>query len=385
MDDEYGYLLSGKPLTHINQLSSIERVWKETYEASCTKSVFLSFDYIMLWYNCFASPEQVRVYPIADDGKKLIGFFPLILKKKGPFRVLSSLINDHCLHASPLVLKGYEDDFVRLWPDVLFSDRRNWDVFKYFGGYSFQSSKSDEWMKNLTTKHKRHLEPTYSILLPESFEEYFSSNLSYNVRHNVKKWEKKLAKFSSYNFCHYTGDEAVASWSTFLSIEDSGWKGQGGSSIKRLPKSYHLYYDDFNGILSKNDQLHMYFLEIDGQAIAGGFGYVDLNVFHYAKAGYVEDNKYSVVSPSNLLLMFIIEDLINNFPNVKRLNQFPWDYGYKHRYINEEAFCSEITLYSPSMRGEIAYLLTVGKEKVKLIPGLVSAIRSFRDLVKIQR
>lgn len=359
------YLTIGEPISHLDRLASIEEQWSELYQSTSLNSVFVSFDFIMLWYNCFAKPEQVRIYPVLVEDR-IISFLPFFYYKKGPFRILSSpAFVDEYSQAGHLIAEGYEGVFMRISADTLFSGIKGWDALQYHGGYSFQTN------VHLTLVQGRHLysrdrsEPTYTILLNQPFDKYFNHNLSHKVRNNVKGGKKKLEKGHSYKFCHYTGAEAIASWPTFLSIEDSGWKGQNGSSIKRRTANIRSYYEGLICILSKNNLLHLYFLEIDGRAVAGLFGYVDRDVFQYAKSGYIEE--YSSFSPSQLLFMYIIEDIINNFPTVKRLHMFPKDYGYKHRYVNEESFYSEATLYNRTIRGSTAYYLTLMKDRFKLL------------------
>jgi len=367
--------ISKKPLSHLNQLASIEEAWREIYEASCPNSTFLCFDYIMLWYNCFAKPEQVRVYTAIDEGK-IIGFLPLVLNKKGPFRTLISLANEHCSQPVPLIKGGYEKIFYKNCFDAILSDKHSWDILQYFAGYSFQQDPNLQKACLRKYHFNEHIEPTYSILLPDTFDEYFNHHLSANMRKNAKRLKNKLKKFSTYNFHHYIGDEALAYWPTFLSIEDSGWKGNEDSSIKRLPQNFQMYYEGLISMLTKNNQIHLYFLEVNGKAISGAFCYLDQGVFHYAKIGYIEE--YSPLAPSNLLLLFIIEDLINNLPSVKRFHMFRLDYGYKHKYTNEKTFCSEITLYGPTMRGNAACFFSVMKEGIKLFPGAITFVKKVR-------
>jgi len=99
-------------------------------------------------------------------------------------------------------------------------------------------------------------------------------------------------------------------------------------------------------------------------------------VFHAWKAGYVEE--FSSLSPSTLLLLYIIEDLNTNFPMVKRLHMFPGDFGYKHRYVNEESFYSEVVLYDRTILGSSAHILSPIKQRVELLPGMSAAIGFIR-------
>ncbi len=371
-------LTFGKALSHFDQLASIEEQWKEIYHSKSRNSIFLSFDFIKLWYSCFARLEEVRVYPVVDRDR-IIGFLPLFLSKRWQVRVLSSLTNAHCLHAGPLVGNGFDEIFASNFMEALLTCLHGWDILQYHEGYSFQAIASFKHVHGGCLYVKEHIEPTYTVLLPKSFDEYFNRQLSGKVRNNLKGWKKKLTKIPSHKFCHYIGDDAVAFWPTFLSIEDSGWKGREGSSIKRLNQNYQSYYERLVHMLSVNGLLHMYFLEIDGRPVAGVFGYEDLDVFHYAKIGYIEE--YSSFSPSHLLFIFIVEDIINSLPTVKRLHMFPWDYGYKHRYINEKSYLAEFTLYNRTFPGNAEYFLSAMKRRIKLFPGMNATIGFSRKLI----
>ncbi len=374
MSYEYDDLIAGKPISHMDQFLSIEAIWRELHAASCMKSIFLSFDYIKLWYTCFSSEEHVRIYPIVFENK-LIGFFPLILMMHGPVRLLSSLNNDHCLHTGQLVVEGYEDVFEKSCIEALIQDKHNWDMLRYYSDGSFQCCVSFQ-NADIHQLHKReHVFPTYTILLPETYDEYFNQ-LTPKMRKSSRYEKNRLAKNDSHRYLHYTGSEAVAAWPTFLSIEDSGWKGAKASSILKLAENYRAYYDGLVDLLHRNKKLHIYFLEIDGQVVAGMFGYVDHDVFHACKSGYVET--FSMYSPSNQLALYLIEDVIRNFPTVKRINLFPWGHGYKHRYINENLHCTDLSLFNSTIRGRVVYSAVSIKERIKSIPGLAKAIHFLR-------
>ena len=114
----------------------------------------------------------------------------------------------------------------------------------------------------------------------------------------------------------------------------------------------------------------MYFLELNSELIAGVFGYIEGEVYHYAKIGY--DEKYKALSPSNLLFIHIMEHLITNFPEVKRINMFPRNYGYKHRLINEESNYLETFVFSKTPRGNAMRVVYYIKEKIKNILKLLN-------------
>jgi CelD/BcsL family acetyltransferase involved in cellulose biosynthesis len=374
-------LISHRPIVHFDGLSAIEGTWRDICREKSSSSFFISFDYIALWYKSFAEPDRVRVYPVFE-GERIIGFLPLVLEKNGPVRVLSSLTNPHCRHPGVLVAQGCEDAFSRNFIEALLSDKHGWDVLLYRSGYSFQKDAQTGVANADAYRLETEIKPTYTALLPESIEDYYR-HFSAKTRKEANAKKRKLAADPTHRFRHYTGDDALGSWPVFLSIEDSGWKGEGGSSLAKLPPNYRSYYESLIRMLYEDERLHMYFLEINGQAVAGAFCYRDEDVFHCCKTGYNEE--HSSLSPSINLILFIIEDIILHHPDVKRFHMFPVDYGYKHRYADEETFYTLMTLYNTSVRGTLMYGRSLLKQRLKLIPGMPHAVRFLRNNVRKQR
>ncbi|NLP09877.1 GNAT family N-acetyltransferase, partial [bacterium] len=364
-------LTLGQPISSFAQLLGIEDTWRTLYQSLEVKSIFLSFDYILSWYRCFAGSNQVRVYPLLE-GDEVVGYWPLLLKKKGLFRVLSSLVNDHCLEAHPLVRDGYEEAFAQSGRHVLTRDKRSGDLLRYFEGYSFQPYALAKKLAVGRLHARTFAEPTFSIALPDSFEEYVSKHLSAKMRKNMKQMLNKIARVEDHVFRHETGDQAVGAWPLFLEIEDSGWKGEQGTSIRRLSPRFQDFYADLIRLLAQSGQLHLYFLQIADQPVSGAFCYVDRGIFYYNKIGYRES--YASLSPSNLLLFHIIEDVIREMPSVERFHLFPWDGGYKHRYINEASCYYEKIIYNDTILGLTAYALSSIKERAKRVHGIASTV-----------
>lgn len=350
-----------KQVRHIVELGGLKDEWEDVFRNSSCHSTFLSFEYIEHWYNCFAKPEQIRIYKATDQGKA-IGFLPLVVLPQYGIRILSSLTNSHCFLSDPLVREGYEAVFPELILKELLHDGNSWDMFCFSLSYSFSRFPglfTDRILDQSGYGWRRTVQPNYQVRFNNTFDEYFRRDLSVNSRKSIMRFKNRLAKAGTAIFRHYQNEEALQWWPEFLRIEDSGWKGNAASSIARLNLDYARYYDGLVKLLSAQEALHLYFLELEGTNIAGVFGYVQDNVFHWAKTGY--DEKYHHLSPSNLLLLGIIEDLIADYPDIELFNMFPWDYGYKHRFSNEDSLCYDTTIFNSTLRGQLVRLRSIIK------------------------
>lgn len=337
---------------HFDELNRIEEEWNEIYDHHPTPSLFLSFDYMKNWYRCFARPDQVHLYRIAA-GEVALGFLPLRRQTTKAFKILTGLTNNHCFHEVNLVRKGAENFFHALLLQELHHTRQSWDCIKYSFNYSFSTLTDlfpEEDLTHSGIGYKRHTMPTFSTLLNKPFADFIKTDLSRKIRHNINNYNRKINQEGTVHYLCYEGQEARAHFSDFVALEDSGWKGTAGSSIKRCGAPYQRYYETLIKLLANQRALRLFFLEYNGQRIAGLFGYTDLDTFHSFKIAYNE--QFSSFSPATLLLINTIKFLTETAPTIKRFHMFPWDSGYKHRFVNEDATSLETMLFSPSWRGQ---------------------------------
>lgn len=351
-----------------DELDRIKNEWNEVYRKSGCESHYLTLEFIRLWYTSFASPEQIRIYRIVDNDEA-IGFLPLVLKVCRGIRTLSSLTNYHCMHSGPLVLKMRETVFQTRVLSDLYQGLPEWDVLNLEYSYDFDRfpwlfvpeiliSKKYQW--------KCHSEPTYTIKLNQSFQAYFA-RLSTNSKKHYKKTVNKFYRDASWSVQHYHGTDALAQWQTFLELENSGWKGEGGSSLKKISENYQLFYRGMIAQLAKSGALWISLLWYEGIPIAGNFMYREADILHVFKAGY-DENSFSK-SPSNILCTEMVR-FLSEFPDgLNTINFFPGDFGYKHKLLHQEYECHTTLLYRRTLRGRFLYRYNQLKTMIKTFIG----------------
>jgi len=374
--------MSGTHIRSMDELRQEKEQWNEVYADSGMKLPILTHDYVALWYECFAPSENVRVFR-AMDGDKTIGYLPMVVRSMNGVRFLMNQTNDHCFYGEALVRRGCEDAFKKIILNEILNES-GWDVLHHIFNYSFSSIYPlfpESLLSNAKRRWKVNLQPTYSIELDKSFDEYFHKDLSSSMRKSLKLSRNRLKKAGPHTYLHYEGDEAVAMWKEFLRIEDSGWKGENGTSILKTPPQYRKYYNDFVKLLSLTDDLHLYFLELDEKYIAGAFGYTAGDVFQYVKIGY--DEEYQALSPSNMLFLYLMQHIQENHKEIKRIHFFPYDdTGYKARFANEEQQFSEIMIYNNNIMGMSLCTLDLLKREILKHPGLAKNMKRIWGILK---
>lgn len=345
-------------------LDLLKDAWEELYRASGSESHYLTFDFIRLWYECFAAPEHVRIFQIVEHDLT-VGFLPLVMVFSKGIRILSSITNYHCMHCGPLVRAGYEAVFQKRLLSEL-NRAKGWDVLKIEYSYDFDTFPGVFTSASLNESQyrwRRTSEPTYTVPLDQDFAVFLSEVLSNKSRKVYQHMRNRYNRSVAWSVQFFSGAEALARWGTFLDLEDSGWKGEGGSSIKKIAENYQRFYCGLLDQLAKSDALRISLLELEGKAIAGGFMYQEGDIIHLFKTGY--DAQFHEKSPSNILFVESVRHLSELPEGLKLLNVFPGDFGYKHKYMQQQHCCSTTVLYRTTVRGRCLYCYHQLKTLVK--------------------
>ncbi|QQG64711.1 GNAT family N-acetyltransferase [Desulfobulbus oligotrophicus] len=364
-------------ITSKEELTECKEEWTDLYHRVDIRSFFVSFEYVRMWYTHFAAPDAVRIYTVRAE-EKLIGLLPLVLRHhSGGVRELSNLVNDHSLIAPPLIAVEYTEVVQQTLLNALVATKTDWDIFTHSFSYSFCRMPhlfTESRLAGCGCLWKNVTEPTYAIFLKGTFAEYFTQVLSRNLRKNLKNAANRLNREKNVRYFLLRDEEVLTFWPKFLELEASGWKGQSRTAIACTDTAIQQYYLDLIRLMSTTDQIYLYGLEIDGVLVAGEFGYVDKDIFHHAKVAYNE--QFAHLSPSHLLMLHILEDLPVHFPQVRLFHMFPWDTGYKQRFVDEPSFYTTTTLYSSTWRGRTLYALRWLKDQMKeQMPGVVGGVK----------
>lgn len=372
-------------ITTLAGLDAVSDEWEELYERAIIKSPLTTFAYIRMWYATFAASSAMRVYRV-QVGDILIGFMPLALtKRKAGIRQLGNLVNDHCLVSYPLVAQGHEDQFQQELLNRLLASGASWDVFVHDFSFAFAPLPGmfgDAQMA--ASRHRWHktVEPTYAIWLPETFAEYWNQLFSQNFKKNIKSAKNRLNKEKDVCFVRLQDAEAIAHWAQFLELEASGWKGAAGTAIAQKGAMTQQYYRDFLQILADTNNLHLNLLTIDGELVSAAFGYVDGTIFQNVKIAYNE--KFAKFSPSHVLRLHILEDLISHYKHIEIFHMSPWDNGYKQKIVVESTNYTTTTIYGRTIRGQLFFCASLLKELLKKkLPGVFAFVK--RIVAKMTR
>lgn len=131
----------------------------------------------------------------------------------------------------------------------------------------------------------------------ESYSSKFRKGLQKKLRKAEEQGELRLV-------CATTAEQLPEAFEDFLAVEDSGWKGEGGTSIKKQPRKL-AYYQYLLKEYGERGLCQINILYSNEIPIAAQFGVRVGRRLFLLKIGFRED--YATVSPGYLVLYKLVE------------------------------------------------------------------------------
>ncbi len=145
------------------------------------------------------------------------------------------------------------------------------------------------------------------LTLPASWEELIEGASS-GLRAQVRRRRRMLEREGSVTFrTTVGGSELEEDLETFLKLEASGWKAATGTAILSKPSTERLYRD-FARAAAGQGWLRLYFLELDGEAIAADYGCAFAGRGVFMKTGF--DEAHGRLSPGLVLRAEVLRSSI---------------------------------------------------------------------------
>lgn len=135
----------------------------------------------------------------------------------------------------------------------------------------------------------------------------FQASWSGNHRRHLRKAHKRAVAEGDVTLDYrdvFSTGELEALLREGFAIEDSGWKGERGTSVLKTPGMFEWYRKQAAQLAECGD-LSLTFLRHQGRAIAFEYGYRSKGAYFSAKVGY--DPAYARFAPGQLLRMLLLE------------------------------------------------------------------------------
>ena len=218
-------------------------------------------------------------------------------------------------------------------------------------------------VKSLLSSHSQFSKACHCpahLSFPKGYEDFFSAYNKKFIR-NIRRLANKANENGQLRLeCANCDNTLPEAFEVFLNLEDSGWKGRNGTSIKKID-ALNKYYTHFIQTNSTQTQCQINILYCGEEPIAGQFCLKANETLYLLKIGYNE--KVSNISPGQLL----IEHLIRYGSDTKEFNQI--------HFVTE---CNWMARWKPQQ--QTSYLAYISSH---FLGSIIISLLSFKDKIKI--
>lgn len=293
-------------------IDSLREEWSALCRESEHDSPFLRPEYFQTYLRHFEPGEHCIFAAVREEGV-LIGLMALVRVSESwsgiPVRVLTSPRGEHYPRFDVLSRAGVSRTAVcALLADRLATDS-DWDLIRLSdvaeGSIAFDLR--DPATRLGWSVRMREKKPVPHIAINGwngGWDWYLSTRPSGNFRHMVRRCKRNAERKGDLQVQIFdTADEKALA--TFYEVESSGWKGESNTAIQ-CHSHLREFYREAAVHAANQGYFRLYILELNGQAIAAGYGFELGGIFYFAKTGY--DIRFKEFAPGHLLLNAMLKD-----------------------------------------------------------------------------
>jgi CelD/BcsL family acetyltransferase involved in cellulose biosynthesis len=289
--------------------------WRRLCDESGDEEVFYRPEWAQAYLQAFEPKAEVIVIS-AWARERLRGILPLVRRRTivsgFPVVTLTIPANVHSLRASLTVCPGLEGQLVLHAFLQKIRELPRWDlidVANVVEGNGLDRLITLAGTDGYRTARKRTSQTLYlpidasaTSISDKAAQPPWLAGTRPKFRSHLRRARRQLEEQGTLELKHY-GTADPEALKKFYDLEASGWKGAEGTAIKCDARTQQ-FYDTVAQVAARDGYLSLDFLELNGKAIAGHFGFNLRGRYFLAKAGY--DEAFRRHGPGQLLVNEIL-------------------------------------------------------------------------------
>jgi CelD/BcsL family acetyltransferase involved in cellulose biosynthesis len=339
---------------------SLERVASDqvddtAWDALALRSgnVFATREWLRAWWTHLGRGDEILLQLRHDVATAIV---PLVVWRRGGLRVLRFAGHGPSDELGPIVApedRPVAADALRRW---FSNNRRGADVL--VGEYLPGSG----WGRMLGGRVlRRHASPVLRLDAP-TWDDFLMAR-SRNFREQARRRVRTLARRRAVHFRRADDPERLAAdVETLIRLHDARWGGR-SSAFAGARAAFHA---EFAAAALRRGWLRLWFLEVDGRAVAAWYGFRFAGRESYYQSG--RDLDYDHLSVGTVLLLHSIRAALED--GIDEYRFLRGDEAYKYRFAVEDDGVETVALASSI--GTRAALAVAGKaSRVRPLPQIV--------------
>jgi len=289
--------------------------WERLFNLKNKITLFFSFEVIQTYYQTILRSfknVKIKIFIIRNSNQQIVAIFPFTYEIKLFPSFLSfkelALKNDYLIDFYYFLVDPAENqgEIFNQFVQFLKKRKKKWDIIKI--NFIPEDENLFKIFNSIFGKHyKINIDKIETLIIDcdREFDEYIK-DMDRKDKKDIKRQyrrieEKGIVTIVEMKYPH----EIEKGLQYFYDIEDSGWKGAEGTSLKR--SYYGEYFKEIALHFSKEDKFRLYFLQLNDKYIAGIYGIIDHGTLYIVKTGYSDE--FSQYSPSKVLYYLLFERL----------------------------------------------------------------------------
>ena len=304
----------------------IEKEWNALVETTSDEP-FYRHEFIRNWIDSFAPDARLKILIGRDRAGSLVAALPLVAERGFlygiPVRRLVSPTNVYSCRFDLIAAdrRAAADAFFRA-----LADDDTWDVIRITdvpargNAWDFYDEATNAGFPAGAWESQR----SPFIPLPPSYD-LLEARLSPKFKSNLRRRRRRLEERGAIDVELVTGGDALEErLADCFALERSGWKGRLGTAAAQSRRT-RGFYTGLAHQAARGDYLSLYFLKLDGRAIAAQYGFTRRGVYSLLMTCY--DEAFREYSPGHLLLEEVMKRCVT-----RGLSEFDFlgcDLGWK--------------------------------------------------------
>ena len=297
-------------------LKEIQKDWERLVTLKKGIPLFFSFEVFMIYFEIILrnfTNIKINIFVVRNNNQKIVAIFPFTCEPK----IFPSFLSFKDIAVKDGYLIGFyyflidpgenQEVVFQRFLEHLKRRKRKWDIIRVFA-----IPEDEQLVKVFTSiagKFYKIDEGELNTLIIDcerEFDEYIKNDIEGKDLKRLKRKCRRLESKGTVTLVEMRkSDEIEKGLPYFYDIEDSGWKGKEGTSLKR--SYYGTYYKELASRLSKGNKFRLYFLQLNNKYIAGIYAIIDQGILYLIKTGYLDE--FAQYSPSNVLYYLVFEQL----------------------------------------------------------------------------
>jgi len=334
-----------RTIEDVAELNRVEQEWNSLLEASTSNGLFLSWEWMSLWWRHFGGGRRLRVMEVRN-GETLLALLPMcIVSGRIEFLGTGSVGSDYL----DAIVHAAHEPAVNTAIVEMLKDTGRIMRFGQLGSNAAVQTVAERLARNGYRIVERPTGICPYLTLDGLTWDGFLSSLGQSHRENVRRRIRQLEKTGATFEMTTTEAERGRNLQILFALHARCWEKRGGSDAFHTSELIS-FHEEFSRLALDRGWLRLFVLRVNGKPAAAVYGFHRNGKFYFYQSGF--DPDFGNSSVGLVALALTIRHAI-----AEKAIEFDFLHGneeYKFRWTRNSRDLKCIEAYPPTFAGSVA-------------------------------